>query len=181
MFKITNTLIGIFEGMKKNYWIWLIVFVSFISACAQKTIPESLALLNKQSVPYITVDELHTNPTSYVILDAREQEEFAVSHLPNAEFVGYKSFKIKEIRKKLANKTDKPIVVYCSIGVRSENIGEKLQKAGFTNVKNLYGGIFEWSNKGYPLIDEHNNTTKKVHAYSKQWGKLLTNGKKVYD
>ncbi|WP_010518224.1 rhodanese-like domain-containing protein [Croceivirga radicis] len=167
--------------MKKNYWIWLTVFVSFISACAQKTIPESLAALNKESVTYISVDELRSNPNSYIILDAREQKEFAVSHLPNAVFVGYKNFELKRIRGKLPEKKETPIVVYCSIGVRSENIGERLQKAGFTNVKNLYGGIFEWSNKGYPLIDKNNNTTKKVHAYSKQWGKLLTNGEKVYD
>ena len=38
------------------------------------------------------------------------------------------------------------IVVYCSVGYRSEKIAEELDKLGFTNVSNLYGGIFEWIN-----------------------------------
>ena len=40
------------------------------------------------------------------------------------------------------------IIVYCSIGVRSEDIGEKLKELGYTKILNLYGGIFDWKNKG---------------------------------
>jgi hypothetical protein len=73
-----------------------------------------------------------------------------------------------------------PLVVYCSVGVLSEDIGEKLEALGYTNVKNLYGGIFEWKNKGYPVIDNNGKDTRKVHAYNKRWGQLLTNAEKVY-
>ena len=71
-------------------------------------------------------------------------------------------------------------MVYCSIGIRSEDISEKLKKAGYTNVYNLYGGIFEWKNRNYPVVNPENEVTEKVHAYSKQWGQWLHKGKKVY-
>jgi len=72
-------------------------------------------------------------------------------------------------------------VVYCSIGVRSEDIGEKLMDAGYNNVTNLYGGIFEWKNKGNQVYDTLGNETERVHAFNKHWGKLLSKGEKVYD
>jgi len=72
------------------------------------------------------------------------------------------------------------IVVYCSLGIRSEIIGKQLIAEGYTAVYNLYGGIFEWVNKGKAV---YNNTqeTSKVHAYSKSWGSYLLKGTKVYE
>jgi rhodanese-related sulfurtransferase len=46
-----------------------------------------------------------------------------------------------------------PVIVYCSVGYRSEKIGEKLQKLGFQNVHNLYGGIFQWKNDGFEVLN----------------------------
>lgn len=114
-----------------------------------------------------------------VILDAREKDEFMVSHLENAIWSGYSNFDFSRIQTHIPNK-ESTIVVYCSIGVRSEDIGEKLLQAGYKNVKNLFGGIFLWKNLGYPVFDESGKETEKVHAYSKEWGLLLTNGTKVY-
>ncbi|MGB5555792.1 MAG: rhodanese-like domain-containing protein, partial [Flavobacteriaceae bacterium] len=131
------------------------------------------------SVAYIQIEEL-ASLQNKVLLDTRERDEFQVSHLKNAIWVGHKTFELDSLKTKLPQ-TDQEIVVYCSIGVRSEDIGEKLQKAGYTNVKNLYGGIFEWKNKGYPVYSCDNQETEKVHAFSKHWGKLLTKGEKVYE
>jgi predicted sulfurtransferase len=69
--------------------------------------------------------------------------------------------------------------VYCSLGVRSEDIAETLQKAGYTNIKNLYGGIFNWKNNNLPVVNRQQKPTDSVHVYSKQWGKWLTKGIKV--
>ena len=49
-----------------------------------------------------------------------------------------------------------------------------------TNVYNLYGGLFEWVNKGGDIYKK-GQTTQKVHAYSKKWGRYLTKGIKVYE
>lgn len=145
----------------------------------QSTIEDALKKFNKNSVDYITVDQLK-KMDSIVLFDTRKKEEFAISHLKDAVWVGYKSFNVNAILEQYPSK-DTPIVVYCSIGVRSENIGEKLIRAGYTNVKNLYGGIFEWVNHENPIFDSNKTKTEKIHAFSKHWGQLLTNGQKVYN
>ncbi len=61
------------------------------------------------------------------------------------------------------------------------NIANKLKKVGYTNVQNLYGGIFEWKNNHLPVVNAVGKPTDSIHAYSKQWGKYLQNGIKVYD
>jgi len=147
-------------------------------SCAQQSIPTVLKQLNDDTVDYISVEDLHKMETA-LLLDARKKKEFEVSHLKNSVWVGFDEFDINKVLQQFPKK-DKPIVVYCSIGVRSEDIGEQLKNAGYTNVKNLYGGIFEWKNKGYPVYDENQQETEKVHAFSKYWGRFLTNAEKVY-
>ena len=155
----------------------LVVFL-ITTACAQDTIDKSLRRLNEETVPYINGEALKIKEVT--LLDTRKKEEYNVSHLSGAIWVGHTGFKIDSVLKLIPNK-NKTVVVYCSIGVRSEDVGEKMMKAGFTNVKNLYGGIFEWKNKGYPVYNLQGRETDSVHAYSKKWGKLLTNAVKVYD
>lgn len=161
--------------MKYSFLFFCFLF-SISAVNSQRTIEKTLEKFNKKSVPYISVEELQTKKNT-TILDSREIEEFTISHLKNAIWVGYKDFDITTLNIKDKNT---PIVVYCSIGVRSENIGEKLVANGFTNVKNLYGGIFKWVEKDFPIVDSEGNNTKKVHAFSKHWGKLLTKGEKIY-
>ncbi len=92
-------------------------------------------------------------------------------------YVGYKEFN-PEVLKNISK--DKPIVVYCSVGKRSENIAEKLINDGYKNVSNLYGGIFEWVNQGHEEYNLTNKKTPNVHAYNFLWGQFLDKGKKVY-
>ncbi|MCC7431231.1 rhodanese-like domain-containing protein [bacterium] len=106
---------------------------------------------------------------NFILLDTRENEEFEVSHLENAIFVGYNNFSLDSLKN--FSKTD-TFVVYCSVGYRSSKIIEKMKNAGFKNVSNLYGGIFYWSNKGFPVF-RNGKKTKKVHPYNKFWAKFL--------
>lgn len=115
---------------------------------------------------------------SVFILDAREKVEYDVSHLPEAIFVGYSNFSEEEFLKKFKDKSAS-IVVYCSIGIRSETIAKKLQKAGYTNVSNLYGGIFAWKNTDFKVFS-NGKETSKVHTFSKHWAKYLEKGEKIY-
>ncbi len=117
------------------------------------------------------------NTPELYILDAREQSEYNVSHLPKSLCVGYDDFNknsVAHIPK------DAIVVLYCSIGYRSEKIGEKLKKLGYQRVYNLYGGLFEWSNQQLPLENAKQQSTTKVHAYSKDWGRWIDKGEKVY-
>lgn len=129
------------------------------------------------SVPETGIQAAALDSASYIFLDAREPREFAVSHIAGAIPVGYDHFEIENIPVNLAK--NQRMVVYCSVGYRSEMVTEKLQKAGFTNVSNLYGGIFEWVNQGFPVVNEK-GVTNDVHAYNRSWGIWLKKGKKVY-
>lgn len=155
-----------------------LLILCFQSILAQTRIDKALREWNQNSVPYISVDQL-TVSKDPILLDAREKQEYEVSHLKHAIWVGDKTFDIDSLRIKIPNKNT-PVVVYCSIGVRSEDIGEKLIANGYSSVKNLYGGIFEWKNEGHPIYDDAGKVTDSIHAYSKHWGKLLTSGVKVY-
>lgn len=134
-----------------------------------------------KTIPLIGVEELkkvENTKTPLLILDTREKKEYNVSHIKEARHVGYDNFKISELK---GIDKETTIVVYCSIGYRSEKIGEKLKRSGFKKVLNLQGGIFDWVNLGYSVYDSAGNETKKIHAYSKSWGKWLIKGEKVYD
>ena len=156
----------------------------FLSFCyfgfAQNTVTDLLKTYNSETIPYITVQELAMPKTDAIILDARETEEYNVSHIESAIHVGSKDFNIQDLKDKLSD-TTKPIVVYCSVGIRSEDIAEKIKKAGYANVYNLFGGIFEWKNNGFPVFNNDGNETENVHVYSKSWSKWLKKGTKIYD
>ena len=146
----------------------------------QETIEEAISKYNSNSVEYISVDELEqklSKEQDIVLLDSREKIEFEVSHLKNAIWVGHKSPNFENLENIKRTST---IVVYCSIGVRSEQIGEKLLQMGYQNVFNLYGGIFEWVNSSNSVYNNNGKPTVKVHAYDSYWGKFLKDAEKVY-
>lgn len=136
-----------------------------------------LKRLLRHSVPEIGVQAAVRDSSGLIFLDAREPREYAVSHLHGAIPVGYTSFSIDQLPPLDKNSR---IVVYCSIGYRSEKIAEQLRSAGFTRVSNLYGGIFEWVNEDMPVYNAA-GPTDEVHAYNKKWGVWLSRGKKVYE
>nr|WP_321247973.1 rhodanese-like domain-containing protein [uncultured Psychroserpens sp.] len=162
----------------KTSILYIFALCSFFGF-SQESLDDLLKQYNKNTVPYISVQELAMPKTDAVILDAREQSEYNVSHLKDALFVGYDHFNLEQTIQKIKNK-DQAIVVYCSLGIRSETIANRLKKAGYTNVKNLYGGIFEWRNNDFDIYDSQNKKTDNVHAFSKAWSKWLTKGTKVY-
>lgn len=161
--------------MKKLIYIY--VFLFSLSISGQKSLSKLLKKYNTESVPYISVKETNSN---LILLDARESKEYKVSHIKNAIHVGYDEFNLKKTTSKLKDK-NATIVVYCSVGIRSEDIAEKLQKAGYKNVYNLFGGIFEWKNKQHIVVDSLNNPTEKVHTFNKEWSTWLKKGIKIYE
>lgn len=136
-----------------------------------------LKTLLSHTVPEVNVPDAAEKLTNTVFLDAREREEYEVSHIKGARFVGYDHFTMEAVDD--VPKTT-PIIVYCSVGYRSEKISEQLLAAGFENVSNLYGGIFEWKNQGHTVVDQEGETTEAVHAFSRTWGIWLKEGDKVY-
>ena len=124
-------------------------------------------------VPRIQTSELaaslhdpHRAPP--VLLDIREPAEYAVSHLPGARRVEPGTDPAT-----LGLPRDRPIVTYCSVGYRSAVYGRALRAAGFRDVRNLEGSIFQWANEGRPIEQGTGQVATKVHPYDKTWGLLL--------
>lgn len=132
--------------------------------------------LLSHSVAEISVKEAAQKENA-IFIDSRERKEFEVSHIENAIWVGYDSLDLSQLEK--VNKKQE-VIVYCSVGYRSEKVGEKLKEMGFEKVLNLYGGIFEWVNQGQKIVGPSGDQTNKVHAYNHLWGFWLDKGEKVY-
>lgn len=162
--------------------ITLFVFMIFTSfSFAQMVQSKSYNLMLKtllsHNVKEVSAKQAKLDSTA-VFIDAREKKEFDVSHIKNAIWVGYEDFDMTRIK---GVDRDEKIIVYCSVGYRSEKITEKLTKAGYIHVVNVVGGIFEWKNQGYGLVDNKGKETEKVHAFSKTWGIWLNKGEKIYN
>lgn len=141
---------------------------------------EMLKSVYSHTVPVIkssVLDSLMNNDQKPILLDIRSKEEFEVSHLNDARFIDYDHFRKEEVKNLLKSM---PVVVYCSVGYRSEKIGEELQEMGFKDVRNLYGGIFLWKNEGFQVVNKNNLPTDSVHTYNKTWAVWLDKAIKVF-
>jgi len=166
--------------MKTLFKSIVLFILTFTQLNGQRTIESAMCLnpdFNKKvnsylnySVPTISVKQLAEVQNDVVILDARELEEFETSHIGDARRIGYKKLDKSQLE---SIDTDQTIVVYCSIGYRSEKVGEKLKEMGYSQVFNLYGSIFEWVNQGNPVFDTEGNQTNKVHTYNRKWSKWV--------
>ncbi|MGV0024815.1 rhodanese-like domain-containing protein [Phormidesmis priestleyi] len=134
----------------------------------------ALKLLIRTQFPkvrHISVDELTNwleSDEKPHLLDARTEAEYDVSHLKNAQRIDPDTHDFSDLKVPL----ETPIVVYCSVGYRSSQVVDRLQQAGFTQVMNLEGSIFQWANEGKPVYSQ-GQLVRRVHPYSPAWGYLL--------
>ena len=104
-----------------------------------------------------------------ILLDVREPEEFAVSHLRGARPTPSKDEALRTLQGSPANRR---IVLYCSVGYRSSELAGFLMRKGYTEVYNLEGSIFRWVNEGRPVF-RGTERVQVVHPYDTYWGRLL--------
>jgi len=119
--------------------------------------PRFLAIVNdaKSRVRETTVDEIHgrlDRHDRFVLVDVREDNEFAKDHLPGAIHLG-KGIIERDIEQRVPD-LDAEIVLYCGGGFRSALAADNLRKMGYTNVISMDGGIREWREKGYTLTKD---------------------------
>ncbi|BCL37989.1 rhodanese-like domain-containing protein [Nostoc sp. MS1] len=105
-----------------------------------------------------------------LILDARSQVEYDVSHIKTAVRVDPIA---PDFTALLSVSHNRPIVVYCSVGYRSAKIAQQLKNLGFPQVFNLSGGLFQWTNEGRPIFQDDTTPATLVHPYDAIWGNLL--------
>ena len=106
----------------------------------------------KSRVRETNVDAVKTrldHGDKFVLVDVREESEFANDHLPGAIHLG-KGIIERDIEARVPD-LGAEIVLYCGGGFRSALAADNLQKMGYTNVISMDGGIRDWREKGYPL------------------------------
>jgi rhodanese-related sulfurtransferase len=89
------------------------------------------------------------NQPGTLVLDVREEAEFAAGHLPRARHIPLKDLKAR--LPDLAKFKDKPVIVTCHSGARSGSACRMLRQAGFTQVHNLKGGVPAWQQASLPV------------------------------
>ncbi len=161
-------------------YLFIIFFLFANSISAQIKNPEFKLMLDsiyELTAPLISVaDLIKMDKQNMYILDTREEEEYDVSHLKNARHVGYIWFDMRTI---YDIPMDANVVLYCTVGSRSEKIAGKLLAAGYKNVYNLYGGIFEWINERNPVYKRNGVQTSEIHTYDKALSRWVDRGSKV--
>jgi rhodanese-related sulfurtransferase len=124
------------------------------SSMAQQHAPRFLQLVNefRKRVRETNADEVKSRldrGDKFILVDVREESEFARDHLPGAIHLG-KGVIERDIEEKVPD-LNAPLVLYCGGGYRSALAADNLQKMGYKNVLSMDGGIRAWREKGFPL------------------------------
>lgn len=92
----------------------------------------------------------------FVLVDVREDHEFAVDHLPGAVHLG-RGILERDAEARWPD-TDTDLVLYCGGGYRSALAAENLQRMGYTKVSSMAGGIRGWREAGFPVVPNKEDT-----------------------
>ncbi len=116
--------------------------------------PRFLAIVEevKQRVRELNVEQVKAKldqKEPFVLVDVREESEWAKDHLPGAVHLG-KGIIERDVEQRVPD-TATEIVLYCGGGFRSALAADNLQKMGYTNVISMDGGIRDWRERGFPV------------------------------
>ena len=109
----------------------------------------------KSRVREVSLDEVKTKldrGENFLLVDVREESEYAADHLPGAVHLG-KGIIERDIESRVPDLAT-AMVLYCGGGFRSALAADNLQKMGYTNVLSMDGGHRGWKEKGLPLATE---------------------------
>ena len=135
-------------------------------------------------VSHIGGDDLSVlSEEGIVLFDVREVPEFNVSHLKGAIRVDPGMSAQDFIEKFSDISKGKITVFYCSVGLRSSSLADRVQGAlissGAKAAYNLEGGIFKWHNERQPLYTSIAKPTEYVHPYNPIWGRMVNDQKRT--
>jgi rhodanese-related sulfurtransferase len=82
------------------------------------------------------------------VLDVRTPKEYQQTRLEGARLIPIDQFvkRLAEVPK------NRPVLVYCAVGSRSAQVVNYLARQGYSEIYNLYGGIYSWEQSGYPVL-----------------------------
>jgi rhodanese-related sulfurtransferase len=106
----------------------------------------------KTRIREVTIDDVKTKldrHEKFLLIDVREESEYAADHLPGAVHLG-KGIIERDVENRVPNQ-NMPMVLYCGGGFRSALAADNLQKMGYSEVFSMDGGIRGWREKGLAL------------------------------
>ncbi|MCS6977722.1 MAG: rhodanese-like domain-containing protein [Gemmatales bacterium] len=106
----------------------------------------------RERIRELSIAEVHAKMQRgerFVLVDVREESEFAQGHLPGAIHLS-KGIIERDIEKRFPE-LDTEIVLYCGGGYRSALAADNLQKMGYSNVWSMDGGFRGWRDAGLPV------------------------------
>jgi rhodanese-related sulfurtransferase len=106
----------------------------------------------KTRIREVSIDDVKSRldqGDKFVLVDVREESEYAKDHLPGAIHLG-KGIIERDIEDRVPE-LNTPVVLYCGGGYRSALAADNLQRMGYTNVLSMDGGIRGWREKHFPL------------------------------
>ncbi|PYV96024.1 MAG: sulfurtransferase [Acidobacteria bacterium] len=109
----------------------------------------------RKRIREVSVDDVKDKLDSgekLLLVDVREESEYAKDHLPGAIHLG-KGVIERDIEVRVPD-LNSAVVLYCGGGFRSALAADNLQKMGYTNVLSMDGGVRGWREKGYPFTRE---------------------------
>jgi rhodanese-related sulfurtransferase len=109
----------------------------------------------KKRIRETTVDDVKSKldrGEKFLLIDVREESEFAKDHLPGAIHLG-KGIIERDIEQRVPE-PNTVMILYCGGGYRSALAADNLQKMGYTGVISMDGGIRGWREKGFPLVKD---------------------------
>jgi rhodanese-related sulfurtransferase len=106
----------------------------------------------RKRIREVSIDEVKKKldrKEKFLLIDVREESEYAADHLPGAVHMG-KGIIERDVEARVPDQ-DTPMVLYCGGGFRSALAADNLQKMGYTQVLSMDGGIRGWREKGFAL------------------------------
>ncbi len=117
-----------------------LAILTFISACSSSSSNVYGQVINKK-VEKAEFSKL-MKKSGVQLIDVRTSREFSNGFITGAKNIDYNGDSFEKQIKKLDK--NKPVLVYCAAGGRSENAAELLKGWGFTEVYDLIGGYNGW-------------------------------------
>lgn len=109
----------------------------------------------KKRIRETTIDDVKAKldrGEKFLLVDVREESEYAADHLPGAMHLG-KGVIERDVEARVPEHNT-PIVLYCGGGFRSALAADNLQKMGYTNVLSMDGGVRGWREKGFTFTKD---------------------------
>ncbi|HEV8048710.1 MAG TPA: rhodanese-like domain-containing protein [Terriglobales bacterium] len=109
----------------------------------------------KKRIRETTIDDVKAKldrGEKFLLIDVREESEYAADHLPGAMHLG-KGVIERDVEARVPDR-NAPLVLYCGGGFRSALAADNLQKMGYTNVLSMDGGVRGWREKGFDLTKD---------------------------